>query len=311
MCAVVNNELGGTVPNKNNAMKTRTSIILLSLVASTTILRADPQIYFGEDISPWPVTGLNNVPKPTNLIHTYQAASQFYVRLPGVYTETFESYSKGFRPTTLAFGTNIATLTGNYSPIFSYDSTNGAVYGGFAFSGTNVIGLDGTSGQFFTLTFSAPQGAFGFFGCDVEVNVLRLTLVYPDGRRRDIPVPVTTPQGSGGAFFFGVIDQTDPFTSIQFNNIGGRDDGFVFDDMTIAAPEQVRSAPAVLSVGLYAGIDIQGTVGTTYRVEYTPILPTTNWTVLTNVVLPASPYFYLDRDSVTNAGQRYYRAVAQ
>lgn len=291
-------------------MKTRTSIILLSLIASTTILRADPQIYFGEDISPWPFPEPNNVPKPTNLVHTYQAASQFYVRLPGVYTETFESYSNGFRPTTLAFGTNIATLAGNYS-LFSYDSTNGAVYGGFAFSGTNDISIAGGAGQFFTLTFSAPQGAFGFFGCDVEVNVLRLTLVYPDGRRRDIPVPVTTPQGSGGAFFFGVIDQTDPFTSIEFNNIGAINDGFDFDDMTIAAPEQVRSAPAVLSVGLYAGIDIQGTVGATYRVEYSSILPTTNWTVITNVVLPATPYFYLDRESVTNAGQRYYRAVAQ
>ena len=138
---------------------------------------------------------------------------------------------------------------------------------------------------------------------DVEVDQLRLTFVHTNASREDILVPVTTPQGSGGAFFFGFIDRGNPFTAVEFHNDGGQPDGFHFDDLTIAPPEQVCPDPAMLAIGLYAGIDVYGADGVTYRVEYTtdlPFSPTTNWTVLTNIFLPWSPYFYVDRESVAS-----------
>lgn len=45
-----------------------------------------------------------------------------------------------------------------------------------------------------------------------------------------------------------------------------------------------------------------------YRLEYTPSLPAQHWTQLTNLVLQAIPYTYIDYDSST-PGNRFYRAV--
>lgn len=68
-------------------------------------------------------------------------------------------------------------------------------------------------------------------------------------------------------------------------------------------------SPPILDVHTYAGLVIQGTVGVHYRIEYTGIVPSTNWTTLTNFVLPSSPYLFFDT-SVPAAGQRFYRATA-
>ena len=234
--------------------------VILFLLTGAAVLRAEQEIYFAEDRSPWrPVGngGPNPVPKPTNLMTTFQKAAEFYSRLPGVLTETFESYTNGTPISTLTFGTNTATLSGSHF-IYSYSSPTSAIDGGFAFSGTNVIGLDGGRGLFFTLSFSTPQSAFGFLGCDVEYNKLQLTFVYPDGARQTNAVPVEIPQGSGGAFFYGVIDRARPFVSVEFENVGDSPDGFVFDDMTIAVPEQVLPAPAYLQIGMSDGMQAYG-----------------------------------------------------
>ena len=68
--------------------------------------------------------------------------------------------------------------------------------------------------------------------------------------------------------------------------------------------------PASLSVGLHAGLQITGTTGATYRIEFVNQLGATNWMALTNLTLPASPHFWADPNSVTNQARRYYRAVA-
>lgn len=68
--------------------------------------------------------------------------------------------------------------------------------------------------------------------------------------------------------------------------------------------------PAALALSFYAGISIEGTVGGAYRIDYAEDLNTPNWQPLTTVVLPQSPYLWIDVGS-TNALRRYYRAVAQ
>jgi hypothetical protein len=285
--------------------------VLLIAVATATVAHAQSNIYFGENVSPWPTSGPNDVPTPTNLVATFQAASHFYSRLPGAFTETFETFTNGTMPPALTFGTNSATLSGVYS-IYSYQTPTSSVSGGFAFSGTNILGLAGGQGQFFTLTFSSPQSAFGFFGADVELNELRLTFVASNGSRRDVTVPVTRPQGSGGAFFFGFIDKTNPFVAIEFRNIGSSSDGFDLDDLTVATPDQVRPEPAILDLGLEGlspRVGVTGTVGATYRLECAEVLTSTNWITLTNLVLPSSPFFYFDPESVAQHATRFYRAV--
>jgi hypothetical protein len=66
---------------------------------------------------------------------------------------------------------------------------------------------------------------------------------------------------------------------------------------------------ACLSISMYPGIQISGTVGATYQLQYTTVLPATNWTTLTNILLPVSPFLYFDTQYSTNKANRFYRAV--
>jgi hypothetical protein len=65
---------------------------------------------------------------------------------------------------------------------------------------------------------------------------------------------------------------------------------------------------AFLAINCYAGISVLGVPGRTYRIEATPAAGMPNWQVLTNLVLPSSPYIWIDYDS-PQAGQRLYRAA--
>lgn len=77
-----------------------------------------------------------------------------------------------------------------------------------------------------------------------------------------------------------------------------------------AAPRASAQTPAGLSIQTYAGLTITGAVGTVYSVEYVADLAQTNaWVSLTNLVLPTSPYLWLDAGCPAT-GRRYYRAVA-
>ncbi|HEY9172406.1 MAG TPA: HAF repeat-containing protein [Verrucomicrobiae bacterium] len=63
-----------------------------------------------------------------------------------------------------------------------------------------------------------------------------------------------------------------------------------------------------LSIALYAGLTINGIVGRTYRIDYLDaVTPSSTWLELTNIVLPTTPYLFLDARPL--AYQRYYRSV--
>ena len=76
---------------------------------------------------------------------------------------------------------------------------------------------------------------------------------------------------------------------------------------TVAVP-----SPGSLSLQLNsgsAGLQVTGTVGATYQVQFTTNLASVNWITLTNFVLPSSPYPYLDSTPVQNKAAGFYRAV--
>jgi hypothetical protein len=73
------------------------------------------------------------------------------------------------------------------------------------------------------------------------------------------------------------------------------------------------SSPAVLSLlslNMYAGLTIAGQVGDTYQVDYRTSLTGSNWTTLTNLVLPSNPFLFIDTNSPYSP-QRFYRAVVE
>jgi hypothetical protein len=60
---------------------------------------------------------------------------------------------------------------------------------------------------------------------------------------------------------------------------------------------------------MFAGLDIEGAAGHTYRVEATTDLqPPQTWKQITNLFLPFSPYRWIDASSPTT-GKKFYRAV--
>jgi hypothetical protein len=61
---------------------------------------------------------------------------------------------------------------------------------------------------------------------------------------------------------------------------------------------------------MYAGLTLIGTVGSTNRIDFKNDLAASNWTALTNLVLPSSPYLFFDTSS-PNATKRFYRVVQQ
>jgi sugar lactone lactonase YvrE len=66
--------------------------------------------------------------------------------------------------------------------------------------------------------------------------------------------------------------------------------------------------PAQLGLQIYPGVSIQGAVGGLYNVQYSEAAGGSNWISLTNIILPSSPYLFVDT-AITNHAQRFYRAV--
>lgn len=83
-----------------------------------------------------------------------------------------------------------------------------------------------------------------------------------------------------------------------------------FDEVILTAgPVPVAARLSVVLTNSQAGLGLTGTTGATYRVEYAQSLPATNWTALTNLVLPVSPHVILDADLVAEQDSRFYRAL--
>lgn len=75
----------------------------------------------------------------------------------------------------------------------------------------------------------------------------------------------------------------------------------------------ITSSPVSLTISFvkiasYAGLTIEGIPGRTYRMEYLNAMePSTAWHTLTNLVLPISPYIWIDYET-PSVPQRFYRA---
>jgi len=85
----------------------------------------------------------------------------------------------------------------------------------------------------------------------------------------------------------------------------------VFADTGSEYPSGIAIATLGLDLKMYAGITLKnGNIGSNYLIQATSNLSSSNWVTLTNVVLPTSPYTYIDYDSPTNS-LHFYRAVQQ
>ncbi len=83
--------------------------------------------------------------------------------------------------------------------------------------------------------------------------------------------------------------------------------GLAFDNFSPS--RAIEAARLRLSqAGLRWAIELSGSIGGNYGVQYSDVLPAANWLTLSNVVLPQSPYLWFDTPP-PGATNRFYRAV--
>lgn len=135
-----------------------------------------------------------------------------------------------------------------------------------------------------------------------QLNVLKVDLAT--GSLALPEVPATMPQSYsfyGSTFSLVQEGQVMIIGGTSGNNFGALPHTML---LTLDGPE---NAPT-LSIALYAGINLDGVVGASYRIECAPDAAPNNWTVLTNLTLTSSPALFIDVSS-TNAAHRLYRVV--
>jgi len=300
---------------------TTAALLLPALSAPASV-----ELYFADDLSPWPYMNPNQVPRQA-YPNSQAMHALFLSRINGALTESFEECPTWSCPTNLMFGTgtNVAALfwstngsagDTNASAIISLSDPTNTIAGTFPITGTNFLCFDWNcvygSNDYCQITFSTPQAAFGFYATDLEFNTLSLTFARADGSTTNVVVPFPVYQGSGAVFYQGVIDRANPFTSVTITNVGWGNlaDGIAFDDLTIGAQNAIISAaPAELQIVEDSQLQIQGTVGAIYRIDFSNVLPATNWvTIVPNFVLTASPYSPTNV-IVTSSPEGFYRAI--
>lgn len=230
---------------------------LLPFVATTALLlqplgaTAAPVTFFGEDLGGGEATVLAATPNAD----AAQAAFLAGLISPGV--ETFETLSGG-TPLAVNFANGItATLSGSGEVVAL---TNGVTNGFGRYGVTNDGGDDerywdaGGEANAFTITFSAPVSAFGFYGIDIGDFDGQVTATTAGGLNQVFNVGNSTNIDGGSVLFWGVIDPNASFLSVAFGNTGSGVDVFAFDDFTIGSPEQVRETiPEPMTMTLLGG----------------------------------------------------------
>ena len=69
------------------------------------------------------------------------------------------------------------------------------------------------------------------------------------------------------------------------------------------------AAPVITNIVMVPRLTIQSDLGSTNQIQYSTNLGQTNWTVLTNLVVTASPYWFVDV-AAPPAPFRFYRVIA-
>jgi hypothetical protein len=216
------------------------------------VVQAVPITFSGEDLSLDENIPLTIHPKAD------AARGAFLSLLSGAGTEDFESFTDGAGKggsLPIAFsGAGTATLTDN------------SFFGGIKVlpPGTTNVGRFPTSGnkywesgalEDFTITFTDPIAAFGFFGTDIGdpsgSKQLTLTLTDVNGNPTVLNVPHSFPPDNlgGGVLYFAFLDSSNTYTQVKFSNDGGFLDSFGFDDFTIASAQVVPEPNTFLLLG--------------------------------------------------------------
>jgi hypothetical protein len=245
-----------------------TGVAISGIIASGSATPASAVTFdlgsFGEDIAA--NGGANPIP------NSQAAEALFLSKLSGATTQNFDSVrlpapasvpeiralTPGTALTTADFpGTNIITTTSTEIPQdpngstvtfstsgvrFNDTATTPTSNGRFAISGTQYYEVgNGT----FTITFSTPMAALGFYATDVE-DPDGLILQFDNDATKVLTIPRTVGAGSTdkSALYYGFVaaNPSEIFTSVTFGRaVNVSNDKFGLDNVTFATRAQVNS----------------------------------------------------------------------
>jgi hypothetical protein len=183
-----------------------------------------------------------------------------------------------------------------------YDSMKGQVRGAAFGNGTFVI-----------------VGAAGYIVQSGSLNGIPLILLQPQDRAAIVGNPAsfsvqavgTPPLGflwfHNGSVIANATNSSHSIPQVQASD-GGSYHVVITNSFGSVTSRVAQLSVAFLDIDSYAGIKILGVPGRSYRVEATLASGTPNWQVLTNVVLPSSPYIWIDYES-PSVPARLYRAA--
>jgi hypothetical protein len=199
----------------------------LILTSASTQSFAVPVTIFGEDIS---TTG-----NPVPFTNATTAQNSLFSNLNGVGTETFDALGVGTAAPSVSFGAiGTATLTGGRVDDGTVVPIHSPVDGYYPFSGAQFLYAQDN----FTVAFSTPISAFGFYGTDIGDHGGQLTLTLTDTNNvisiLNIPHTLVSDGSTNGSnLYFGFYDTNTLYKQIAFGTSAPNADGFTVDDMSV------------------------------------------------------------------------------
>ncbi|MCX6922698.1 MAG: hypothetical protein NT154_05705, partial [Verrucomicrobia bacterium] len=237
--------------------------------------------------------------------YTSSGSFLWVTAIPGVAT-----YRYCYAAATDPFGNVVMTTTGD-SSILKVSSTGSLLWAihstGSVSPSATCTGPDGTIYTTASINSSISLGGSNFTADDTDFLLCKVTssgtlkwiqqLSGPGSQSANAVVAKPT----GEVYLAGSFQATTTFPPFTLTSAADV-------DIYLAALGIASSPPPPsLSLDLYPGLSIIGTVGLNYRIEYTEA-SLTNWLPIANLTLPTSPYLWVDAGAL-GAPKRFYRAV--
>jgi hypothetical protein len=200
-----------------------------SVQAAYTIdnLSATTKTYVGIDDAPGQtVTGTNSL----------EARTAFLGLLSGEVYENFDSFIPGQVAPLPLLASGSLSGSGCVAPATTCPTSNA---GRWPTSGSQFWESDST----FSITFTNPVSALGFYGTDIGDFGNSLKIVLTEESGNSISVTYAGSNSSSSLLFWGFIDSATTYKSISFENISNNEqqDFFGFDDMVVGSIAQACS----------------------------------------------------------------------
>jgi hypothetical protein len=219
---------------------------------------------------------------------------------------TFKVTASGTTPLNYQWSFNGTNISGATASSLTISNLTQQALGAYAVVVTNAYGTITSSNAMLSM-YPFLSSPFGGVVTDWGYNATLSVQAWGTG-------PLSYQWFDNGVAILNATNQTLTLTSIQFTNAGLYSVvvSSPFGSVT-NTPEQVVVNPAGVSLGMYPGVTVSGTVGYTYAIQATADLSNTNsWTTVATMTLMQPVQLWVDinvnASSPTNS-HRFYRVM--